>query len=145
MHAHCDVFSTQTGETAASFEVERRINCFTFIQVYYVLVINCLYYNDTVIAMQDDVLAIGSEHSCICLYSTTTGALLARLEGHTNRLEKFCGGFGGRQGGGGNEQCAEYDFGTIIVLPKHGNIHSTHVSPTIIARLSVLSLYCHAE
>ena len=36
-------------------------------------------------ALQDNVIAIGSEHSCIFLYSTTTGTLIAKLEGHTNR------------------------------------------------------------
>lgn len=33
MHMVCFV-STQTGESVASFDLERQINCFTFIQVY---------------------------------------------------------------------------------------------------------------
>lgn len=50
------------------------------------------------------MLAIGSEHSSIDLYSTTTGTLLARLEGHTNRLEQFYSSGEGFGGLGGEDQ-----------------------------------------
>ena len=33
MHTHCNIISMQTGKSVASFEVERHINCFMFIQV----------------------------------------------------------------------------------------------------------------
>ena len=38
------------------------------------------------------MVAVGSEHPCIDLYSTMSGSLLARLEGHTKRSEQFCVG-----------------------------------------------------
>ena len=42
-----------------------------------------------IMTLQDNVIAVGSEHSCIFLYSTTSGTLLTRLEGHTTRLAQL--------------------------------------------------------
>ena len=36
-------------------------------------------------SIQQDVLAVGSEHPSVLLYSTLSGDCLARLEGHTKR------------------------------------------------------------
>ncbi len=40
-------------------------------------------------SIQQDVLAVGSEHPSVLLYSTLSGDCLARLEGHTKRLSKY--------------------------------------------------------
>ena len=47
---------------------------------------------NVIMALQDNVIAIGSEHSCIFLYSTTTGTLITKLEGHTNRYNNIIHG-----------------------------------------------------
>ena len=61
----------------------------------YIILLIKMAYSFNVMTLQDTVLAIGSEHPSIDLYSTTTGTFLVRLEGHTNRLEHFYSSDGG--------------------------------------------------
>ncbi|XP_064405204.1 p21-activated protein kinase-interacting protein 1-like isoform X2 [Halichondria panicea] len=64
------VHEVKSGNTLASIEVGKQIN--------------------SVVYVRQDVLAVGSEHPSVLLYSTLSGDCLARLEGHTKRVKALC-------------------------------------------------------